>query len=327
MENFVAIDVETAGRRCSIASIGMVKYINGKKADTYYSLVNPQVEFTWGANRVNGLKDEVTSAPTFDAIADDVLNFIDDNLIVSYNNSTDIKQLFDTLKKFGISLNTHKIFDPMIIMQMLKEKNIVLDAKLTTAIEHFNLKLKNHHNALSDAEACGDLVVALIKDAKVTSIAKLAEYYLLILGTVTPTSINYTHGNDKNKHFSPIQLNSIHTPYYPIVENNLIKFQTTRDTEPAHEINEADVADKVFTLTGNFIGTTKNMIAAFIDSISTSKDLWSKNVTKKTEVLIVGIETKDGTGKTNKANDYIQNGQPIQIITDKQILDLMGINC
>ena len=42
MDNFVAIDVETAnGERTSVCSIGAVKVVDGAVADTFYELVRP----------------------------------------------------------------------------------------------------------------------------------------------------------------------------------------------------------------------------------------------------------------------------------------------
>jgi DNA polymerase III subunit epsilon len=66
--NFVSIDFETAKySRESACSVGLVKYQDGKAADTFYSLIRPpdlyiRPDFT----EIHGLTvDDVKDAPTF----------------------------------------------------------------------------------------------------------------------------------------------------------------------------------------------------------------------------------------------------------------------
>ena len=66
--NFVTIDFETAKySRKSACAAGIVKYVNGKVSDTFYSLIRPpelyiRPDFT----EIHGLTvDDVKDAPTF----------------------------------------------------------------------------------------------------------------------------------------------------------------------------------------------------------------------------------------------------------------------
>lgn len=46
MENFVAIDFETANSNAySPCSVGIAKFENGTLVDSFYSLINPEQEF------------------------------------------------------------------------------------------------------------------------------------------------------------------------------------------------------------------------------------------------------------------------------------------
>ena len=71
MDNFIAIDVETANReRTSICSIGAVKVKDGIIIDSHYSLVCPEPEWYSRYNTaVHGLTEEDTwDAPTLSLI-------------------------------------------------------------------------------------------------------------------------------------------------------------------------------------------------------------------------------------------------------------------
>ena len=80
--NYVTIDFETAKySRESACSVGLVKYVNGKAADTYYSLIRPpklyiRPEFT----EIHGLTvNDVKDAPTFADLWDSAIKpFIGD---------------------------------------------------------------------------------------------------------------------------------------------------------------------------------------------------------------------------------------------------------
>ena len=68
MDNFVAIDFETAnGRRSSVCSIGVVMVRNGEIADSFYSLIHPAPNYYAPfCQEVHGLGyDDTDEAPDF----------------------------------------------------------------------------------------------------------------------------------------------------------------------------------------------------------------------------------------------------------------------
>jgi DNA polymerase-3 subunit epsilon len=87
--NFVTIDFETAKySRESACSVGLVKHLDGKAADTFYSLIRPpklyiRPDFT----DIHGLTvADVKDAPTFADIWDsDVKPFIGDLPLAAHN--------------------------------------------------------------------------------------------------------------------------------------------------------------------------------------------------------------------------------------------------
>ena len=66
MENFVAVDVETANKEPeSICAIGAVKVINGIITERFYELVKPEPEYysRYFTEQVHGIDRRMTEMP------------------------------------------------------------------------------------------------------------------------------------------------------------------------------------------------------------------------------------------------------------------------
>ena len=72
MDNFIAIDVETANNEpASICAIGAVKVEDGMIVDRFYSLVKPEPNWyiRYFSESVHGIsRSDTDSAPTFDRV-------------------------------------------------------------------------------------------------------------------------------------------------------------------------------------------------------------------------------------------------------------------
>ena len=68
MENFAAIDFESANNECgSVCSVGLVIVKNGKIVKTFYSLIQPRPNYyNYWCSRVHGLtREDTEEAPMF----------------------------------------------------------------------------------------------------------------------------------------------------------------------------------------------------------------------------------------------------------------------
>lgn len=164
MNDFVAIDVETANpERSSICSIAAVKVRDGLVVDKRYSLICPEPNYYhWACVRVHGITDADTNkAPTFDKIWREWLPWFEELPLVAHNAQFDsgciaaacrIYQL-DTPPQF---LCTCKAARKAIRREVLPSKS------LDSLCHYFGIPLKQHHNALADAEACAALAIILL---------------------------------------------------------------------------------------------------------------------------------------------------------------------
>ena len=103
------VDVETTGlslyagdRVCEVA---VLRCQGGRVLDALQQLVDPQRPMGAGAYAVHGISDEMLrGAPTFDGIADDVLELLDGAVLVGHNTPFDLGFLAAELSGLGMSL-------------------------------------------------------------------------------------------------------------------------------------------------------------------------------------------------------------------------------
>jgi len=143
--DFVTIDFETAKySRESACSVGLVKYLNGKTADTFYSLIRPPAlyirpDFT----DIHGLTvDDVRDAPTFADIWDSAVKpFIGDLVLAAHNAPFDMGVLRAVLDRYGLEVPALSCFCTCNLAR-----------NTWPGLQSYA------HNALDDAMTCGKLV-------------------------------------------------------------------------------------------------------------------------------------------------------------------------
>lgn len=171
---FVTIDFETAKYSPeSACAIGMVKFVDGKPADTYYSLIRPpslyiRPDFT----EIHGLTvEDIKDAPTFDKIWEDVKAFIGDLPMAAHNAGFDMGVLDAVLDWYKLD----KIPDTgyFCTCQLARKTWPNLSShSLTNLAGHFGI-IYNAHNALDDALTCGKLVLMAAEKFGSTSVEEL----------------------------------------------------------------------------------------------------------------------------------------------------------
>ena len=160
MDSFVAIDFETANRnRSSICSVGLVVVKNAKVVDSYYELVKPYPNFysSW-ATEIHGLDyfDTINSL-NFSHLWDAMSRRIGDLPLIAHNSAFDQGCLRAALSAYGLPAFENSFF--CTYRESKKQFPNLRNHRLGTVSEHFGFHLKNHHNALADAEACAHIAL------------------------------------------------------------------------------------------------------------------------------------------------------------------------
>ena len=175
-KSFVGIDFETLyPQRVSACSIGMVKYIDGKIADRFYTLIRPPFDYpgkcgnvlTW----IHGLTEEVVrDARTFEELLPEIEHFVDGLPLVAHNACVERACIRDASAFYGVEtkLDFENIYDTLFLSRQVEAKLGISEEgpgthQLDTVCKRFGIAGNNHHNALADAEMSGNLMVLFQK--------------------------------------------------------------------------------------------------------------------------------------------------------------------
>lgn len=149
LEPFTAIDFETATwSPTSICQIGIVRIEDGKTVQTVNQLIRPPGNSYFYKNiEVHGIQPEDTeSAPDFWDYWGEIKDLIEDQVLVAHNSAFDVNCLRSTLNYYELAQPN---FEERCTRKIFKR-----------GLKYLTLKYKiplNHHDALSDANACAQL--------------------------------------------------------------------------------------------------------------------------------------------------------------------------
>ena len=160
MNNFTAIDFETAhGKRWSICQVGLVRIENEIFTDSLSILVQPPNNFYW--DRFIDIHcislEQTANSLTFDKVWEQVEPFITNQKVVAHNGfSFDFQGLNQTLDYYNIETPDYEKY----CTYKIYKDNLASLCK----VHSINLI---HHDALSDAMACGELFGLYLKKLKI----------------------------------------------------------------------------------------------------------------------------------------------------------------
>ena len=161
---FVAIDFETPNREANAAcSVGLVRVEDGKIVAKECRLINPQTyflaEFTEDVHHITA--DDVKDAPLFDKVWQELSPLLDGaDFIAAHNAPFDRSVLYKCCESYKIKPPAQKFVCTVNIARSCWKLD---PATLPDVCDHLGIKL-NHHEALSDALACAQIVINAIKD-------------------------------------------------------------------------------------------------------------------------------------------------------------------
>ena len=179
----IFLDIETTGlsfkdshRIVEIACIETNELIPTKRI--FHKIINPERNVPDEAFKIHGFStDFLKDKPKFKEIADELVNFIDDNDLIIHNASFDlpfINHELKILKKDVISKN--KIIDTL---ELARNKYPGMSNSLDALCKRFNVDLsrRTKHNAILDCELLREVYIYLLdaKEPKLSFISKVEQ--------------------------------------------------------------------------------------------------------------------------------------------------------
>jgi DNA polymerase-3 subunit epsilon len=159
--SFVALDFETADSGAdSACAIGLVKSRGGRIVEEAHFLIRPPRSlFTF--SYIHGIRwEHVKDKPTFAGLWPRIDEFLAGaDFIAAHNAPFDRKVLEACCRSAGVSSGGRHF---LCTVQLARKAWNVRPTRLPNVCEYLGLEL-NHHEALSDARACAQIVLAALR--------------------------------------------------------------------------------------------------------------------------------------------------------------------
>jgi DNA polymerase-3 subunit epsilon len=165
MTDFAAIDFETANHHpSSVCAVGIIIVKDSTVIDTYYSLIRPIPNYylDWFTEDIHGIsyEDTINERP-FPEIWPEISPKIAGLTLVAHNSQFDEGCLQAVHDAYKIPYPEYPFQCTCKASRRVFGKNLP-NHRLPTVAEKCGFALKNHHNALADAEACAAIAMKIL---------------------------------------------------------------------------------------------------------------------------------------------------------------------
>ena len=336
--SFVAFDVETAnGDSGSIIQLGAAVVENGEISHTYSWLCRPPkgLEYFDENNiAVHGFTpSDVANEPEFATQLEKFLEVVGGRTVVAHNARFDFTALARACRAAGVRAPKLSFACTYVMARQLQLG--LRNLKLPTLAQAAGAELDNHHDAAADAAACAEIALWLMQLNHVDSLEELAAQMSLAMGSIgsgalrqmrydpnaatSGTSTSPTSDTSTTAGAAGANSNSSAPRRNP-------KWDAAKTPDTIPEPNpDADPAGLLFgqrvTLTGDFAPFDKGFLW---EKIAEAGANINKGVTKKTTILVAGPWEKV-TSKEKRARELQEQGQEIEIWSEKQLFDVLGL--
>jgi len=176
--DFVVVDVETTGAKTPpgrITEIGAYRIENGRIVAEFQTLVNPQTRIPPFIVGLTGITDEmVRDAPLFEDVASDWLRFAGDAVLVAHNAQFDTRFLNHEVSRLypGQRMGNTNICTVKLSRSAVPG---LLNYRLHTVAEHFQIPIYNRHRAAGDALATAEIFLRILSRLDKHGVRDLSE--------------------------------------------------------------------------------------------------------------------------------------------------------
>jgi DNA polymerase-3 subunit epsilon len=303
MRDFVAFDFETANAsRHSICSAGFVFVENGEIVEAKYSLIDPEEEFDNWNVAIHGIHPEdVKGKPTFKEFYQDIRERVSGKVMVAHYLPFDGYALRDNLLKYKIV----PTYNQLLCTYQLSKRLIkgLPSYQLHSLCQYFDIELSNHHNALSDAMACAQLMLRLSEQFQIYDLNAIYNKTNIRAGVMNENGFRSSAVVNKDSciDFRKIKVKESSDPLSPLYGKNI-------------------------AFTGKLQFFTRKQAVKLVAEKGGKPQ---KNVTIDTDYIILGdfeeamIKGKK-TAKLRKVEKLIHEGYGIEIISEKDFLKMLS---
>lgn len=179
----VFLDVETTGlepqKGDAVCEIGAAKFKGDKLIGKFHTLINPGRSIPPNTSSIHNIYDEdVKDAPCFNVIADKLLLFLENSILLGYNVGFDLEFLNSELKK----INCPGIEMPALDILAMSRRTFsdLPRYNLKSIARHLEIETQDLHRALNDTLACREIFLKIqdiLKNEEITTMKELLTLY------------------------------------------------------------------------------------------------------------------------------------------------------
>ena len=320
--DFIAFDFETANQQQAPCSLGLVLVKNNIIVDEFYTLINPQKSFSSYNVKIHGItKKDVEYSPTFPEVWPQIKHYFDRYPAVAHNAHFDKSVLEKAIKRYQLSILPIAYYDTMALYRHNCQATA---GGLEAMCASLQIELEEHHNALADAKAAAQAMIALLNNESY-AIYPCAIGELLRASAYIPDDENESEDDAEHE--------------YPFVttlsRRRSGKAWSSSDSEFVKTSAEIDIVEEIifegsnFVITGQIVGYGKPALETAIKNLG---GMIKSAVSKKTNYVVVGLQDVSiVTDKTNakgikiiEAEKLRANGHDIKIVDANSLITALG---
>jgi len=285
--DFVVIDVETANNEVSsICQVGIASFRNGQLAESWVSLVNPEVDFNPFNVVIHGIRAaHVQSAPTWIEVFPQIASRLENRIVVSHT-SFDQRALAGACIRSRIPGCDCIWLDSTRVVRIAWPQFAKAGFGLPNVAAHFRIDYQAH-DALEDARCAGLLVVRAMAETGLS----LSQWLVRVQQPIAPPE------QESKRNKWPVPCKRDGSPDGPLFGEILV-----------------------------FTGSLRMPREKAADTAAAAGCRVEVGVTKHTTMLVVGDQDLRApapsakTAKHLKAEHLIRKGQAIRILSESDFL-------
>lgn len=163
---YIVFDIETTGLSVvnnKIIEIAGVKMQGEKVVDSFSTFIDPHENIPYNITQLTSITNEmVKGAPDIKDKLPEFVEFIGDCVLVAHNAQFDIGFIQANLKAIGLPPVPNPVLDTLELARYLYPD--LKNHRLNTLTTKFKVNLENHHRAVDDAAALGEVLQNMIKE-------------------------------------------------------------------------------------------------------------------------------------------------------------------
>lgn len=163
---YVVFDIETTGLSVinnKIIELAGVKMQDGKVIDKFESFVDPHEKIPYHITQLTHITDDmVAGAPELEDVLPKFIEFVGDAVLVAHNAKFDMGFIQESCKRQHLPTLPNPVLDTLELARLLFPS--LKNHRLNTLSDKFKVGLDNHHRAVDDSAALGQVLFHMLKE-------------------------------------------------------------------------------------------------------------------------------------------------------------------